>query len=297
MTGEWKIPSICRRNGERRGELTMSIVEQEIAYVEEDRPSLDRQISVDWFSPRVLAALNAHPLDNTIRYTSDRTFYVTWFDSAADRPSVSETVSVTALVAASRHNPTIGTHATQDDDNDEDRREVGIRTHRWMECLLNGLPSVPGESAVHAQMHGYVNTLRTLPWRTEMPIRSCTSTCVVGVVDALFMVDACPEAEDVLVLDMVDWKYSVDVTSCLEEYELQLNMYKYILETHYGGVPFQVGDNRWCTAIRIRHMSLVMFHASYTTHKEHAVQDRQATVAAMFQARKTRLAPKDKCNT
>ena len=263
----------------------MSIVEQEIAYVDEESPSLTQQIPADWFSPRIWSALHAHPLDATIRYTSDRTFYVAWFESAAERPAVSETVSVTSLVSSAPKDVVVhtggGTH--------DDRREVGIRMHRWMECILNGLP-IP-DVDIYSQMRSYVSTLRYLPWRTEMPIRSCTRTCVVGVVDALFVVEC---HGDVLVLDMVDWKYSANVSSCLDEYELQLNMYKYILETTYGGTPFQVGGTV-CTSIRIRNMSLVLFHPSITTHQTHTVPDRQPEVAALFRLRKMQLASEDKC--
>jgi hypothetical protein len=139
------------------------------------------------------------------------------------------------------------------------------------------------------QVASYYNThIRDtlIPWRTEMAIRSATDIRLVGVVDALFM-DGSRETtpDDTLVLHLKDWKYSQDVSSCLSEYTLQLNMYKFILESHYTGMNFVV-DGVTYMHISIATMELVVFHEAMATFAIHRVPDIQSVVYDQMEARK-----------
>ena len=258
----------------------MSIVDQQIEYVEAPC-TLQAQHPVAWFSPRTLSAINPHPHDRSIRYTSARSFFVTWFESAS--MGNSDTVSVTSLLPHTSR-PTDAEPGTVVHD---ERRERGIQVHTWIEHVLNGLPAaVAGTSGLYRQVVEHVAGIPEPPWRTEMPVRSSADTRVVGVVDALFVVGV--EEDGTLVLDMVDWKYSADAAACVEDYSLQLNMYKYILETAYVGMPFNA-LGRPCSSIRIRTMSIVLFHESHAAAVAVPVADYQAEVARYFAARKKEL--------
>jgi hypothetical protein len=165
---------------------------------------------------------------------------------------------------------------------------MGVQLHRWIECLLNGL-RLAIETPLQKQIWAYHKTHihgHLVPWRTEMAIRSASDIRLVGVVDALFLeipMDGC--RTDTLVLHLKDWKYSHDVTACLTEYTLQLNMYKYILESHYTGISFCVGALAY-THIHIASMELVVFHETLQTYEIVHVPDIQPVIVQQMQMRK-----------
>jgi hypothetical protein len=263
----------------------MSITEQDIEFVEPPPVSFCDDHVMEWFSPSVLLAMHYHPLDDTIQYTTKRTFYVRWFEHNSEhRHDDESTASVTSLVPhEGRLHSDPHEHVHHDD-----RRTMGVRLHRWIECILNGLPIVP-ESLLHQQVYDYYMTYlyeKLVPWRTEMAVRSSIEVRLVGVIDALFMnVGVSSPIGDTLILHMKDWKYSTDVTSCLSEYTLQLNMYKYILESHYTGIPFQVYGVTY-TNIHIASMELIVFHETLETCLIIDLPDVQSVVYDMMEKRK-----------
>jgi hypothetical protein len=125
------------------------------------------------------------------------------------------------------------------------------------------------------------------PWRTEMVVRSSTDLRMVGVVDALFLVGALSEGPT-LDLHLKDWKYSMDITNRKTDYELQLNIYKYILESHYRDVSF-VCEGRVYTHLRIATMEMVVFHESLAAHVTYVVPVLTTHVAELIQRRQNQL--------
>jgi hypothetical protein len=262
----------------------MSITEQDVQFVEPPPVpfSTDQDDhGMEWFSPSVLLAMNHHPLDDTIQYTTRRSFYVRWFDTHSDHRHDDSTASVTSLVP---HEGRLHSDRVLHDN----RRTLGVQLHRWIECILNGLPMTI-ESRLHQQVYAYYNTCiygKLIPWRTEMAIRSSVGVRLVGVVDALFMdVQTSTAIDNTLVLHLKDWKYSSDVASCLSEYTLQLNMYKYILESHYTDLPFIVEGVTYLH-IHIASMELVVFHETFETCLILDIENVQSVVYDQMNKRK-----------
>ena len=260
----------------------MSIVEQEIHFADPSPVSfVDGDISpVEWFSPSFLKAINHHPLDDTIQHTTKRTFYVRWFESDSDQRHDDSTASVTSLVPRPPLVDRIHGAITNDA-----RRSLGVQLHRWIECILNGFPMTI-ETRLQQQVLTYYDTYlrgRQIPWRTEMAVRSASDIRLVGIIDALF-VDTV-SSNGTLSVHMKDWKYSPDISSCLSEYTLQLNLYKYILESHYTGITFYV-DNIAYNRIHVASMELVVFHETLPTCIIVNLPDIQTTVRIQMQERK-----------
>jgi hypothetical protein len=236
-----------------------------------------------WFSPAVLSCVHPHPLDATIQYTTKRSFFVRWFDKNSDHRHDDTTISVTSVVS---HEPRQQPDAQPSSHRHDDRRSTGIHLHKWIECILNGL-WMHSNTILEQQFCSYHTTHineKLVPWRTEMAIRSCPDIRLVGVVDALFM-DGAPSPDEILVLHLKDWKYSKSISSCLEEYTHQLNLYKFILESYYTGIGFMVG-NKLYNHIKIATMELVVFHETLSTYVIHSVPDTQQTVCRQMVTRK-----------
>ena len=242
----------------------------------------------DWFSPLFLSATNYHPMDDSIQHTTNRTFFVRWFDHESDGIH-NDTTSVTVLLT--QETDEIKVVSTASCVHDE-RRETGIELHSWIECILNGFP-METSNRLHQQACSYYTEQirnKLVPWRTEMAIRSASDIRVVGVVDALFFDPLQPGLDGLLQLHMKDWKYSQYVSEhYMREYTLQMNMYKYILESQYTGVdPFWVAGCVY-TGLSIVSMELVVFHETCETYSIYAVADEQKYVSEQLLQRKKRI--------
>jgi hypothetical protein len=252
----------------------MSIVEQNVVHTEEPQVP---PVSLDYlqsFCPSYLAAVNDHPLDDTIQSLPDGTFFV--------RDFTTHTLSVSSLL------PHASTKTPAGRGDPTTRRRRGVHLHRWIECILNGFPMVASER-VHQQVLAYYAQClhgKVRPWRTEMAIRSRADLMLVGVVDALF-VSCHPEpSATTLALHLKDWKYSVDVSACWNDYVHQLNYYKFILESAYGAFHW---DGQRYDGLRVVSMELVVFHESTPTHRVHPVPDIQTEVRTHLEQRKKGL--------
>ena len=119
-----------------------------------------------------------------------------------------------------------------------------------------------------------------------MAVRSSTCLRLVGVIDAIFTDAIATEpVYGVLAVHLKDWKYSRDVASCLPDYTKQLNLYKYILESHYRGLPFTVGGIVY-TRIHVATMELVLFHETLATYRILRVPETQEALQTELQERK-----------
>ena len=245
----------------------MSITETNVVYVEPRTELLADEDALVWFTPRYLLAVHPHPLDRTIVQSlgGNRTFYVKWWDQASDHPDKDETVSVTQLLT----NPSVP--STASDADIVERRTRGVQLHRYIECVLNGFP-LRTDTLVQRQVAAYYHDCLAgtwVPFRTEMPIRSSTALRIVGVVDALFMPATAPTGS-VFGVYLTDWKYSTDVRPCLDQYTLQLHLYKYILESTYGTLPFVVAGQSY-TSLKVVAMEVVAFHESMASYRRVAI--------------------------
>lgn len=123
-----------------------------------------------------------------------------------------------------------------------------------------------------------------------MAIRSSSDIRLVGVVDALFFDPLCVGKDGILLLYMKDWKYSPGISDhYMREYTLQMNMYKYILETQYTG-----GDSFWVsgclyTGVTVVSMELVVFHETCDSYSVYDVMDDQKTIHEQLRQRKKRI--------
>jgi hypothetical protein len=125
-----------------------------------------------------------------------------------------------------------------------------------------------------------------IPWRTEMAIRSTSDLRLVGVVDALFVETNSGTSDGVMQLHMKDWKYSAGVSTYLHEYSLQMNIYKYILEsTQYTNERFMVAGVMY-TGIHIVSMELVVFHETSDTYAVYGIEDDQRAIETRMHERK-----------
>ena len=121
-----------------------SIVEDQIQSTSDD----DDDDILEWFPTSFLSSIHYHPLDRDVQYTNGgRNFYVKWYED--DYESDKNTYSVTKIVQSimSLDNRNITTE-TPGNGTHDDRRDVGIRLHKWIECLLNGLKNVPFEDSI-----------------------------------------------------------------------------------------------------------------------------------------------------
>lgn len=263
----------------------MSIIEHDIHYVERAVDAFPVDVEDDmleWFSPYFLRSVHRHPLDDTIHYTSGRSFYVRWFDRDSDQRHDDSTSSVTSMVSHEASQVRVPTTAH------DDRRATGVRMHRWIECVLNGFPMTTDTRLKQQVSRYYTDCIQGLlvPWRTEMAIRSSPELRLIGVVDALFM-DG-DHNDGTLKLHLKDWKYSSDITSYLSDYRLQLNLYKFILESQYTGIPFDVNGIVY-TRVHVATMELVVFHETLPTYQIYSVPDGQTAIYEQMRNRENVL--------
>jgi hypothetical protein len=173
------------------------------------------------------------------------------------------------------------------------KRQDGVELHRVIECMFNGYSEwMDNMTPLHQQVHQYYMTQihdRFVPWRSEMAIRSSKELRLVGVVDMMFMKR---KEEDrvspILEVYLKDWKYSSNVESCMELYHMQLNLYKFILESEYVG-PFLIGSRTY-TGIQVMSMDLVVFHEDFKTCQIHVINTREDLVMDMIRFRKKVMA-------
>jgi hypothetical protein len=245
---------------------------------------------LEWFCASLLLCLHHHVVDDSIRHTGYRQFYVKWFDKVdgTTHDTIGTTTLVTDYLKAHHVSTGVCNYVPPNRGIDiQQRKKDGILIHRQIECILNGFHRTGMPQQIISYLTTHVDN-KLIPWRTEMPIRSCNESRVVGVVDALFVpveYRGVP-TDGVLHLHMKDWKYSDCVTSCLEEYSLQLNMYKYILETYY--VVDQpnsfVFNGQHFTRICIDSMELVVF-ARDNSYRIYHIQSNSDTVRKVLEER------------
>jgi hypothetical protein len=248
----------------------------------------DLMLGVDWFASTYLQAVHHHPKDLTIQYTKGRSFYVRWFET----PQNSEdTISVSILVDKYiAEHPNFKHHSSlTSQDVSLTRRQDGVHLHRVIECMFNGYSEyLDSVLPLHQQIHHYyLNHIQGnfVPWRSEMAIRSNKDLRIVGVVDMMFM--KIPEKNDVsttLNIYLKDWKYSRNVKSCMELYKMQLNLYKFILESEYIG-SFWVGTREY-TGIHIVSMDLIVFHEDFECCQIHTVEGDEELLSDLLRFRK-----------
>jgi hypothetical protein len=261
------------------------------------QPSQDLVPVVEWFSPTFLQAIHHHPKDLTIQYTVGRTFYVRWFDPPR---SAEDTISVSTLVDEYMEEMTIpleethGNMSSSLSSTSTSRRQDGMNLHRMIECMFNGYSDLMDSTLpVHRQVCTYYDTQirdKFIPWRSEMAIRSDTDLRLVGVVDMLFMKQQQqPSETTTLELYLKDWKYSRNIDSCKNWYDMQLNLYRFILESEYGnGDPFYVGTKKF-TNLHIMSMELVVFHEDFPTCQIYPIECRDDMVTNVIEFRKKRM--------
>jgi hypothetical protein len=230
----------------------MCIVFEDVTSMECDtnQPSLmkiEEQYNNHEFIPAMLSCLHRHPHDKTI-ISNSTSFYVKWFEKEDE--GTHDTISVSEIIKdyVNHGSTEISTSKT-----------IGILLHRQIEYLLNGMD----EQFIPINIMNYYRACvkdKLLPWRTEMPIRSCSESRIVGVVDALFIETGYSSVDGILRLHLKDWKVSHDVTTCMSVYSLQLSLYKELLERFYQCDTGFYAWGQMYTSIKIISSELVVFH-------------------------------------
>jgi hypothetical protein len=176
--------------------------------------------------------------------------------------------------------------------------ELGTRMHEQIEFYLDHgeLPPKPYSPAFQ-QFLDWAETADLKPFRTEMMVFTDAKTRVSGSVDLVEVVKA---EGDTLVLRLRDWKRSkrIERTAfrgrrgkriCAQlpdcnyyHYQLQLNIYRYILETFYGNFPYK---GKIYKKVRIESMWICVFHPNQQAAQIIRVANMQSIVREMLAAR------------
>lgn len=212
------------------------------------------------FRPQYLATRYSHPLDQTIRYMEDSSWYIRWYIKCTS--SVRGVRSVTQIAHECLLAASCTDHSCEREKNTCQGEVCQGRTiHKSIECYLNRVPSPTPVPVVFQQwwstlLHEHI----WQPLRTEMVIRSDAQTRLVGVVDCiLFRVS---NGGSTLELKLLDWKVSTPSSWSKSAGTYQLNLYRHLLETYYH--TFQI-DGYTYTDVRVVEMSLVYIHPNLTS--------------------------------
>ena len=236
------------------------------------------------FIPRVLECIHSHPMDESIKYT-DTSFYVKWFEQESQ--GTHDTISVSDIISD---------YVVRRVDITSDTLSVdkgrGRYVHEQIDIFLNGGILLDSMDPVFQEYYRKHIDCKLLPWRTEMPIRSCNETRIVGIIDALFVEqklmsdDAMHDDDGVLRLHLKDWKVSSDVSKCLDVYSIQLGIYRYILETFYHHTDgFYAWGNRY-HSICVMSSEIVVFDPIGQTYEIHNAMDHTGLINNIFVNRK-----------
>ena len=169
---------------------------------------------------------------------------------------------------------------------------AGTRMHRNIELFYNGVAVKHDQSVEYANHFGaydreVVKKSGWVPHRMEMLVYS-KHYKIVGSVDAIFY----DPVKNVFIVR--DWKRSKKInkwgfgkfgrhplrhlSDCnYVHYCLQQNIYKFLLEAHYG--------------MKVESMAIVVFHPAQKTYLEIEVPDMQDEVLSMLNAREFKLYP------
>lgn len=173
------------------------------------------------------------------------------------------------------------------EDNCAEAADLGTQLHRSIELFYNDVLEEKENDSVEYQNHFgdfkvvAKELLNLEPYRTEWTVYS-EEDKICGSVDMLFRNTKTGK------FALMDWKRSReiklkgfkkgkfpcdDISDCnMEHYTLQLNFYKYIMETYYG--------------LEIETMDIVVFHPNNPTFKSFTVPNRQDKIKQILKFRK-----------
>jgi hypothetical protein len=233
--------------------------------------------------PRYLSTRYAHPVDQTITHTTHNKWYVRWY--AKSKKSDSSTCcSVTSFVQkyakCIAHNLIIrevfcyiekkGKHKPQKTTTTIDSvRQGGIDLHHDIQWFFNGYTA---RSPCCVFLEWWTSfqkrNVSLCPMRTEMILRSDANLQLLGTADMLFY-DTSISSTACLYIHLIDWKRTTNVHKNIKLSILQLNTYKYLLETFYGNWSF---DGVIYKTIKIKQLSLVVFQEDLRGVTEYNVE-------------------------
>ena len=187
--------------------------------------------------------------------------------------------------------------------------EIGTKFHFLLECSYNGMDLTPFHSynVVQQFLHwrnDWPIKHSWVPFRTEMRLFTDLSTRVTGTADALFAHEHQDPSSGVLQLIMVDWKFSKEIKrsnffergfgvcagldNCnYSTYQLQQNMYKYILEHFYFDWEYK---GHTYAKVSVVKMMLAVFHDVRPDYEAIELPDCQLLIGAMLKDRKGQMA-------
>lgn len=251
----------------------------------------------------MLALLNAHPRDARISfeeqdhqytvdgargtYTSTTTFIKRFFNEF-DADKVLEKMARFGTFQKKYGDKTPEQVKREWKAGGAEASERGSRLHKYIEDFYNGADAradaVADLDVEVGYFYSFAATLSLTPYRTEWYIFDETAR-IAGSIDMIFQVDPVGAPRKVA---MYDWKCSKEIKmknkyergkgplahldDCnLNHYSLQQNMYKYILEKHYG--------------LEVVEMNLVILHRNHPDFYLVPVRDMQDEIRAMIDFR------------
>ena len=179
----------------------------------------------------------------------------------------------------------------------------GTAHHLLCEDYYNGRDTSKVNTPAFDQFRAFADDHAHLrPFRTEWMLFSDPSTRVCGTIDMLYF---SPRRErGTLFLTMVDWKNAKQIKKTgfggqqgtapfdglpdcnFVHYAIQLNTYKYLLETFYAPI---VVDGVTYDKIEVDDMYLAVMHESQTEYQKLLLPDYGPRIKQMFAERKLKL--------
>lgn len=247
-----------------------------------------------------LQRLHAHPRDSRITFTEEGHRYTVDGDSQS-YISVTTLIhqffpafdaeKVIAKIIANPRSPYFGMEAAEVQQKWNDATSLGSELHQQIELFFDTLAefgAIPEIVAPSVEFGFFLQFFRDCvvgkmtPYRTEMYVFD-EDIRVCGSIDMLF---CSPDNQDELYI--YDWKRSKEIRTsspfgtglrCLAHlddcnymhYSLQLNMYKYILESKYNKT--------------VKGMALVVLHPNQDTYKVVPVNDMQGEIHAILDSK------------
>lgn len=182
----------------------------------------------------------------------------------------------------------------------------GTAHHLFCENYYNGLIDLKRHKNESPEIDQFINFVSDhksmVPLRTEWLLRTSSKYKICGTPDIIFVNDETYKSGKVLHLDIYDWKNSKKITKFgfekgytpLEKlpnsnyfhYSIQLNIYKYILETFYAPIKF---GNKLYSDIHVNNMFIIVMHENRSNYMKMQLPNFQEEVRSMFEIREKNL--------
>jgi len=237
-----------------------------------------------------LQLINSHPRDASLHFDEPTHVYTidgdngyksvtTWIKSFFTESEFNADSVIQNMRKSSRWGPNNKYYGkTNDEIKDgwakigKEASELGTRMHLNIEYYYNDIPFTDGftETKEYQLFMEYAKDhFALVPFRTEWAVYS-KKYRIAGTIDMVYN-----DPNDSTKKIIVDWKRSKDTNYVDKHYDLQLNVYRMILEKYYG--------------VTISEMFLVYLHPNQETYLKIPIQKITSPIMKMLAIRKKEL--------